>query len=110
MKKPTLKTVSKLTDLPNIGNAMAEDLRLIGIGKPDDLTGRNPIVLYEMLCRKTGKRHDPCVIDAFMSIVHFMEAGESLPWWRFTEKRKKIFNKAASVAIARGEEKKQTII
>lgn len=90
MKKPTRETISKLTDLPNIGNAMAEDLRIIGIDQPKDLIGKNPFTMYELLCRKTGHRHDPCVIDTFMSIVHFMEGGAPLPWWLFTKDRKKL--------------------
>jgi effector-binding domain-containing protein len=30
----------------------------------------------------------PCVIDVFMSAVHFMEGGEPLPWWSFIQERK----------------------
>jgi hypothetical protein len=90
MKKPNRETVSKLTDLPSIGKAMAEDLRLIGINKPEDLIGKEPFTMFEMLCLKTGVRHDPCVIDSFMSIVHFMECGESIPWWLFSKERKRL--------------------
>jgi len=88
MKNPDRKTVSRLEDLPNIGKAMADDLKLIGIDHPKKLIGKNPFKLYELLCKKTGTRHDPCVIDAFMSVVHFMEGGEPLPWWSFTDERK----------------------
>lgn len=31
-----------LTDLPNIGEAMAEDLRLLGYETPQDITGSDP--------------------------------------------------------------------
>jgi hypothetical protein len=48
-----------LTDLPNIGKAMAEDLRLIGIREPGQLVSRSPYEMYETLCKKTGSRHDP---------------------------------------------------
>ena len=82
-------TVSRLDALPNIGKAMASDLQLIGINHPQELIGMDPFKMYEELCIKTGKRHDPCVIDVFMSVVHFMEGGKPLPWWAFTEKRKK---------------------
>jgi hypothetical protein len=92
MKNPDRKTVDNLTDLPNIGKAMAEDLRLIGIDHPGMLIGKDPFKLYEELCRKTGTRHDPCVIDAFMSVVFFMEGGEALPWWSFTNERKRRKN------------------
>ncbi|NTW56955.1 MAG: mitomycin resistance protein [Chlorobiaceae bacterium] len=78
----------RLTDLPNIGEAIAGDLRLIGIREPRQLEGRTAEEMYLDLCRVTGKRQDPCVLDVFMSLQHFMEGGEPLPWWHFTAKRK----------------------
>jgi hypothetical protein len=71
--------VSKLEDLPNIGKAMATDLRGIGIRVPGQLVGSNAFKMYEALCARTGVRQDPCVLDVFMSIVHFMDGGEALP-------------------------------
>ena len=53
-----------------------------------DLIGRNPYDMYEELCRKTGQRHDPCVIDAFISAVRFMEGEPKRPWWIYTSERK----------------------
>jgi hypothetical protein len=88
MKNPDRKTASRLEDLPNIGKAMAGDLRLIGIDHPKKLIGKDPFKLYDTLCRATGTKQDPCVIDVFISVVHFMEGGQSLPWWHFTDKRK----------------------
>ena len=90
MKNPDRESVSRLDALPNIGKAIAADLHLIGIDHPKKLIGMEPFKMYEDLCSATGKRHDPCVIDVFMSAVHFMEGGESLPWWSFTQKRKDI--------------------
>jgi len=88
MKNPDRKTVSRLVELPNIGKAMAADLQLIGIDHPRKLIGKEPFELYEELCIRSGKRHDPCVIDVFMSVIHFMEGGDPLPWWSFTYERK----------------------
>jgi hypothetical protein len=88
MKNPDRKTVSRLDALPNIGKAMADKLHLIGIDHPRQLKGKSPFKLYEALCKATGKKHDPCVIDVFISVVHFMEGGDPLPWWSFTEERK----------------------
>lgn len=82
--------VTQLTDLPNVGPAIAQDLRLLGISTPGLLINRCPFELYKALCKKTGKRHDPCVIDVFMSITRFMNGGEPLPWWKFTEERKRL--------------------
>ena len=89
MKNPDRDTVSQLDALPNIGKAIAADLQLIGIDHPKKLIGMEPFKMYKELCIKTGQRHDPCVIDVFMSAVHFMEGGDPLPWWSFTEERKK---------------------
>jgi hypothetical protein len=89
MKNPDRATVARLEELPNIGKAIAADLRLIGIEHPRHLIGKEAFTLYEMLCAETGQRHDPCVLDVFMAVIHFMEGGEPLPWWAFTDKRKK---------------------
>ena len=90
MKNPDRATVSRLTDLPNIGKAMAEDLELIGITHPAQLKGKNGLELWQSLCTISGERHDPCVIDVFMSVVDFMDGGEPQPWWAFTVARKAL--------------------
>jgi hypothetical protein len=84
--------VRTLTDLPNIGKAMAADLQLLGIDKPADLIGRDAFQLYEDLCHITRSRHDPCVIDVFISVVKFMQGEPALPWWEFTSERKATLN------------------
>jgi hypothetical protein len=89
MKNPNRVTVSRLEKLPNIGRAMADYLKVIGIDHPRKLIGKDPFELYEELSRTSGKKHDPCVIDVFMSVIHFMEGGDPLPWWSFTDERKK---------------------
>jgi len=77
-----------LTDLPNIGPAAAKDLRLLGIHTPDQLAGHNPYQMFEALCAVTGARHDPCVIDVFLSVTRFMAGEAPLPWWAYTAERK----------------------
>jgi nucleotidyltransferase/DNA polymerase involved in DNA repair len=62
MKNPDQATVARLEELPNIGKAMAAELRLIGIEHPQQLIGREAFALYKMLCAKSGDRHNPCVI------------------------------------------------
>ena len=89
MKNPNQNTVSKLIDLPNIGKAMVRDFQLIGIDRPNQLIGKDPYQLYLKLCKATGSKQDPCVLDTFMSAVHFMDSGDARPWWTFTEERKK---------------------
>ena len=80
--------VKQLTDLPNIGKASAADLRLLGIETPAQLLGRNPYEMYQTLCDKTGQRHDPCMLDVFISITRFMAGDDPQPWWFYTEERK----------------------
>ena len=91
-KKVTRQNLKTLTDLPNIGKASEADLRLLGINKPADLIGRSPLEMYKQLCKKTGVRHDPCVLDVFMSITSFMNGDAPREWWAYTAERKKIFS------------------
>lgn len=81
----------RLEDIPNIGPSLAEDLRMIGIKKPDDLKGKDGISLYKKLNQVTGSRHDPCVADTFLAAVDFMNGGRARPWWSFTPQRKALF-------------------
>ncbi len=90
MKNPDRKTVTKLEMLPNIGKAIASDLRLIGIQHPKELIGQDPLVLYNKLEEATNMHPDPCVLDVFMAVVDFMQGGEPLPWWKYTSKRKRL--------------------
>ena len=82
--------LKRLQTLPNIGPACAKDLYLLGYREPTDLKNENPVAMYDRLCEVTGKRHDPCVLDTFMSVVSFANGEAAQPWWHFTEKRKKM--------------------
>ena len=79
-----------LTDLPNVGKSLAGDLRLIGIDSPTELRGRDPYEMYETLCTMTAQRHDPCVIDVFISVTRFINGEPPAVWWQFTEERKRM--------------------
>jgi hypothetical protein len=89
MKNPDRQKVTDLINLPNVGRAIARDLRLVGIQNPRDLIGKNAYQLHDELCRITGEKHDPCVIDVFLAVIDFMEGGEPVPWWEFTAERKR---------------------
>jgi hypothetical protein len=80
----------RLEDLPNVGPAAAGDLRLLGIGAPRELRGRDPLALYHALCRASGTRQDPCVLDTLIAVVRFAEGGPALPWWAHTAERKAL--------------------
>jgi hypothetical protein len=80
---------TQLEHLPNVGPAIAADLRLLGISRPEDLRGRDPYAMYDELCRLTKKRHDPCLLDVFIAAVRFMAGEPAKPWWSFTAERKR---------------------
>lgn len=82
--------VRQLTDLPNVGLATVDDLILLGIHEPGQLIGQSPFEMYERLCKITGTRHDPCLIDVFISITRFMNGDNPRPWWTYTDERKKL--------------------
>jgi hypothetical protein len=77
-----------LTDIPNIGKSIAQDLRGLGVNTPADVKTMNPIEMYESLRTPMGSRHDPCVLDTFLAAKDFMNGGSALPWWHFTPIRK----------------------
>ena len=94
--------VRRLRDLPNIGPAMTRDLNLLGIQAPADLIGRDACTLYKELCVRTGMHQDPCVLDVFLSVVHFMDGGDAQPWWAFTKERKRMLAPKISPSAASG--------
>jgi predicted GIY-YIG superfamily endonuclease len=84
-----VREVAHLEDIPNIGPAIAADLRQLGITTPADLPGRDPYGMYDDLCRITGQRHDPCLLDTFIAAVRYMEGAPKKPWWKYTAERKR---------------------
>ena len=88
-KAGAAQDVAALEHIPNVGPAVAADLRRLGINAPADLLGRDPYALYEDLCRITGQRHDPCLLDTFIAAVRFMAGGPKKPWWAYTAERKR---------------------
>jgi hypothetical protein len=91
MKTPKAATADDcvaLEQLPNVGPAMAADLRILGIQTPQQLKGRDGLQLYHALCTATGQRHDPCVLDTLLAVVDFMHGAPPAPWWAYTKQRK----------------------
>ena len=91
-KKPAkaVREIAHLEDIPNIGPAVAADLRQLGITLPAELPGRDPYAMYDELCRITGQRHDPCLLDTFIAAVRYMEGAPKKPWWKYTTERKRV--------------------
>ena len=83
------RDITRLEDIPNVGPAVATDLRRLGITSPGELVGRDPYAMYDELCRVTGVRHAPCMLDTLIAAVRYMEGGPKKPWWAFTAERKR---------------------
>ena len=81
----------RLEQLPNIGPAMAGDLRALGIVHPQELARQDALALYRALCAHSGKRQDPCVLDTFMAATDFMRGAAPAPWWAYTAQRKQLY-------------------
>jgi hypothetical protein len=91
MKARSAAECERLEQLPNIGPAMAADLRLLGIHRPHELAGQDALVLYRRLEAATGRRQDPCVLDTFIAACEFMAGGVPRPWWAYTARRKQQY-------------------
>ncbi|HEY8749780.1 MAG TPA: helix-hairpin-helix domain-containing protein [Tepidisphaeraceae bacterium] len=80
---------TRLEDLPNIGPAIARDLRRLKIMLPAHLKNRDPYRMYKDICRITDQHHDPCVLDTFIAVTRFMAGDPVKPWWHYTTERKR---------------------
>ena len=80
--------IKNFRDIPNVGKVIEEDFDLLGISEPIELVNKDPYKMYKDLCNVTHKRHDPCVIDVFLSAVSYMEGGPPKKWWEYTKERK----------------------
>jgi hypothetical protein len=88
-KAKTAAEALELETIPNIGPAVAANLRHLGIHVPADLKGQDPYILYQQLCAQTGVMQDPCLLDTFIAATRFMAGDPPLPWWRYTKERKR---------------------
>ena len=88
-KRAAVRELALLEDIPNVGPAVAADLRQLGIDKPADLPGCDPYQMYDDLARITGRRYDPCLLDTFIAAVRYMQGEPKKPWWKYTSERKR---------------------
>lgn len=87
---------ARLEDLPNIGPSIAADLRGIGILEPAQLATRDPLAVYLALGPRMEHRHDPCVLYTLMAARHFLDTGDVVRWWTFTEAGKRLLAEHAT--------------
>jgi len=88
VKAKSFKEVEKFQDIPNVGPAMARDFNVLGLHKPTDLINKNPLALYNKMCKVSGARQDPCVLDTYIAVIDFMNGAPARPWYFYTKGRK----------------------
>lgn len=89
LKANRASEVKKFTDIPNVGKAMEEDLLFLGLKTPADLKNQDAYKLYQKMCKKSGVRQDPCVLDTYLAVVDFMNGAPARAWYWYTADRKK---------------------
>ena len=82
----------KLRDLTSVGPATIRDLELLGIRSVAQLRTKDPVKMYDSLCRVAGVRHDICCLDVFQAAVA-QAKNPQLPkkecnWWHWSKVRK----------------------
>jgi hypothetical protein len=81
-----------LGDLESVGRETLRDFEVLGIRSVAALARKNPERLYEDLCRRTGARHDICVLDVLHCAVAQARnprlAAEKRKWWYWSRLRK----------------------
>ena len=92
-RPPTVRRADhrSLIDLDGIGPAMLEDFRRLGVASVAVLARRDGDALYADLCRLTGVRQDPCVLDTFRCAVAQARDPDLPParrlWWWWSRRR-----------------------
>ncbi len=92
IKETVAGTISGLRRLRGVGPAILADLELLGVRSIEQLARQDGTKLYLKLCRKTGVRQDPCVLDALRCAVA-QARDPNLPreqqdWWWWSRQRK----------------------
>ena len=85
------QSVERLTDIVNIGPAVAGALESIGVTKPQQLIGADGAALYEQLIESKREFYDPCVLDTFLAAVDYMNGNQPRAWWHYTADRKRRY-------------------
>lgn len=82
----------RLRDLVSVGPAFLRDCELLGVTSIEQLARRNPVTLYESLCRIKGQAQDICCLDVFRAAIE-QARNPNLPveqcqWWYWSRQRK----------------------
>ncbi|MEN9920153.1 MAG: Mitomycin resistance protein McrB [Candidatus Parcubacteria bacterium] len=71
---------------------MVRDFTLLGLKSPSELKKQDPYKLYQKICKVSGVRQDPCVLDTYMAALDFMNGAPARPWFYYTKERKKRYS------------------
>jgi len=96
MKARRPEQARELEELPNIGKAIAADLRAAGITAPRQLAELEPLAVYVRLAGVMAERHDPCVLYTLLAARHFLDSGQGRPWWEFTAEGRRLLRADAN--------------
>jgi hypothetical protein len=99
-----MKESRRLGDLISIGPAMLRDFEKLGVRSVEQLAKQDPKRLYDKLCRATGKRQDPCVLDVFSAAVAQARNPrlpvEECQWWYWSRRRKRGSRRVGKRGVA----------
>jgi Pathogenicity locus len=83
----------RLKDLRGIGVKMLGDFEKLGIRSVNELKSRDAKKLYDRMCKLTGTRQDPCVLDTYRCAIeqarHPDLPVEQTNWWYWSRVRKR---------------------
>ena len=82
----------KLGDLRGIGRKMLQDFDQLEIRSVRQLRAQDAGQLYERMCKLSGQRQDPCVLDTYRCAIE-QARNPALPeeqrdWWYWSRARK----------------------
>lgn len=85
-----MRSIDPLRVIPGIGEALAGDLRVLGVEQVEQLVGHDPNVLYDRLCVHQGTKLDRCVLYVFRCAVYYaterQHDPELLLWWNWKDR------------------------
>ncbi|MCG8483048.1 MAG: helix-hairpin-helix domain-containing protein [Clostridia bacterium] len=81
----------ELLTIPGVGKSIMRDMHKLGIYKIEDLKGKNPDEMYDLLSSLQGNHLDRCMLYVFRCAVYYAENDqhepELLKWWNWKEKK-----------------------
>lgn len=81
--------MSALTEIPGVGDSIAEDFEGIGIRTVEDLMGQDAEDLYERHNSRVDRTEDRCLLYVFRCAVYYANTApgdrvrEKLKWWNW---------------------------